>query len=60
MNTRNGSPADLAITRFIKVCGALVAVYAAVVTQDAGSFAIASVMLAGGQGLENVVKGRKP
>jgi hypothetical protein len=52
----NGSSVDLWITRCIKACGALIAVHEAVTTRDAATFAIASFMLAGAQGAENIIR----
>lgn len=61
MATRNGSPAvDLFITRLIKVAGVVIAVHEAATTRDPATFAIASFMLAGAQGAENIARRGKP
>lgn len=52
------APVDLAIARFIKAAGALIAIYAAMTTRDEASFAVAALMMTGGQGAENVIRRR--
>lgn len=47
------------LTRLIKLGGFFIAIYNAVTVRDPASFAVASFMLAGAQGAENVLKGVK-
>jgi hypothetical protein len=56
----SGSPqgADLLIARLIKLAGALIAVHEAVTSRDPATFAVASLMMTGGQGAENVIRKR--
>lgn len=50
---------SLWFTRLIKLGGFFIAIYNTVTTKDPAAFAIASFMLAGAQGAENILKGAK-
>lgn len=47
------------LTKLIKLGGFFIAIYNAVTVRDPATFAVASFMLAGGQGAENVLRGVK-
>jgi hypothetical protein len=58
--SRSSPPAavDLTIARTIKLLGAVIAVHEAVTSRDPATFAVASLMMTGGQGAENVIRKR--
>lgn len=62
MATRNGSqPAsyDLLFVRLVKVGGFILGMHEGFTTRDAATIALASFMLAGAQGAENVIVRRR-
>ena len=60
MTRSSGSGVDLALTRLMKFAGIGLAVYNGVTTRDAATFGVASFMMMGGQGLENIIANRAP
>lgn len=62
MNRQAPPPTDrvsLGITWAIKLGGIVIAVHETFTTHDPAAYAVASVMMAGAQGVENVIKGRQ-